>query len=73
MSFVNRLKCCLAAALLLSAALLRGAPPTPEELRTSFAAATREKYPKLFEFIHTDKEMEAASMEMMLKIAEAIK
>ena len=45
MSFVNRLKCCLAAALLLSAAVLRGAPPTPEELRTSFAAATREKYP----------------------------
>ena len=35
--------------------------------------ATREKYPKLFEFIHTDKEMEAAAMEMMLKIAEAIK
>ena len=33
----------------------------------------REKYPKLFEFMNTDKEMQAATMAMMQKITEALK
>ena len=33
----------------------------------------REKYPKLFEFMNSDKEMGAATMEMLQKIAAAVK
>ena len=33
----------------------------------------RERYPKLYQFMNTDKEMQAVTMEMMRKIAEAIK
>ena len=33
----------------------------------------RERYPELFQFMNTDKEMQAATMEMMRKIAEVVK
>lgn len=33
----------------------------------------RERYPKLYQFMNTDKEMQAVTMEMMRNIAEAIK
>jgi len=45
MSFMNLSKHCLAAALLLFAAVLYGAPPSMEQLKARIADATLEKYP----------------------------